>query len=324
MDIFYKCWNSSTSTWDEISIVCTESTNTSSTPFITSDSSSNLYLAWTDETDILGAGDDRDVFFKFYNKTSSKWSNTELVSTESNERCYHLSLATDDKGTVYFAWIDETDYLGAGTDSDLFYKYYNSTSMIWNQTEVLTPSSISSTLNPSLDVDSLGNVHIAWMDFYTEYGIYYKYWNTTTRIWSSDTLISSESTGLLSIAPILSIDTLDNIHVVWMDDSYLFGVSGGTSIFYKYWDSTINSWTPTQLVSGTGTAYSNYPSMDVEENGFIHVVWCDASSEGFTTILYRKLIEEPVVQEFSFSIPVMIVLAITSCLIIKKKRKQAY
>jgi len=47
---------------------------------------------------------------------------TEVVSTESTDNSYYPSLAVDPDGNIHVAWYDDTDYGGAGTDADVFYK----------------------------------------------------------------------------------------------------------------------------------------------------------------------------------------------------------
>ena len=69
------------------------------------------------------------------------WGTTELVSTESVNTSYSPSLAIDGLGNIHVAWNDNTDYEGAGTDYDIFYKRRNASTGEWTPTEVVTTGS---------------------------------------------------------------------------------------------------------------------------------------------------------------------------------------
>ena len=99
----------------------------------------------------------------FYMKfiQSSGWTQTEFVSTESTSGSYVPSLGVGPDGTVHIAWTDYTDYGGAGTDGDIFYKRLEQGTG-WITTEVISRESTSDSSYPSLGVGSDGTVHIAW------------------------------------------------------------------------------------------------------------------------------------------------------------------
>jgi hypothetical protein len=103
-----------------------------------------------------------------FDSSAWNWTITEVVSTESTSTSYSPSLAVDSLGNVHIAWFDFTDYSGAGTDWDIFYKRWEISTSLWTMTEVVSTESTSNSYNPSLAVDILGNVHIAWYDF-TDY-----------------------------------------------------------------------------------------------------------------------------------------------------------
>ncbi len=116
-----------TYTWDWMitEVVSTESSGTSWSPSIAVDTSGNIHIAWEDYTDYSGAGTDVDIFYKYWNASTSSWSTTEVVSTESTGKSYNPSLATDAEGNVHISWHDETNYDSSGTDVDIFYKYWD-------------------------------------------------------------------------------------------------------------------------------------------------------------------------------------------------------
>ena len=163
--IYYKYKNALTQTWSTSELVSTESSAFSGYPFIDIDLKGNVHISWLDETDYDSSGTDLDIFYKYWDDSTSAWTTTEVVSTESTGHSYNPSLAVDDEGDVHIAWYDYTDYAGAGgTFADIFYKYWDTSSSTWNNTEVVSTESTRHAYDPSLAVDAVGNVHIEWDD----------------------------------------------------------------------------------------------------------------------------------------------------------------
>ena len=69
---------------------------------------------------------------------ASSWGDfTAVLSTESTGPSFRPSLAVGADGTVHVAWHDSTNYDGAGTDKDVFYKQ-NVPGVGWSSTEVVS------------------------------------------------------------------------------------------------------------------------------------------------------------------------------------------
>ncbi len=275
LDIFYKRWEASTFSWTTTEVVSTVSGAASYSPSLAVDTSGNVHLAWHDLTDYAGAGGtDYDIFYIRWDASSSSWTTTEIVSTESTGSSSTPSLAVDTSGNVHVAWEDFTDYAGAGTDRDIFYKRWDVSSSSWTTAEVVSIDSYQLVYRPSLAVDTSGNVHIAWEDkIGTDYDIFYRSWNTSSSTWTATERVSTESTSdshRLSLA----VDTSGNVHIAWEDWTNYAGAGTDVDIFYKSWNFS-SSWTTTEIVSteSTGACYS--PSIAADTLGNVHVVWQD-------------------------------------------------
>ena len=281
-DIFYKHWNASTSTWTTTEVVSTESTDYSHRPPIAVDSLGNVHIVWEDYTeDYAGSGTDKDIFYKRRNASTSTWTTTEVVSTESTDYSSSPSLAVDSLGNVLIAWDDGTNYAGSGTDADIFYKRWNASISSWTTTEVVSTESTGNSLEPSLAVDPFGNVHMTWYDYTTNYAgsgtdhdIFYKRWDVSTSSWTTSEVVSTEST-IGSVYPSLDVDPLGDVHIAWLDYSNYAGSGTDGDIFYKRWDASISSWTTTEIVSTESTGESAYPSLAVGILGDVHITWYD-------------------------------------------------
>ncbi|MBY9000141.1 MAG: hypothetical protein KGD64_04445 [Candidatus Heimdallarchaeota archaeon] len=279
-DVFYKRWEASTSSWTTTEVVSTESTGYSVYPNIAVDSTGNAHIAWFDASDYASSGWDSDIFYKRWDASSSSWTTTEVVSTESTDWSGYPSLTVDSEGNVHISWEDDTDYAGSGTDKDIFYKQWEASTTSWKITEIVSTESTGISQLPSLAVDTLGDVYIAWEDWTdysgvgTDQDIFYKQWNASTSSWTTTEVVSTESTNNSTYTS-LAVDTLGNIHVAWEDETDYAGSGTDKDIFYKQWDASSSSWVITEVISTESTNDSNYTSLAVDSAGNIHLAWQD-------------------------------------------------
>ncbi len=160
-DIFYKSKPKGGS-WTATEVVSTESTEDSWLPSISIDSDDTIHVTWEDWTDLEGAGNDWDIFYKC-KPLDGSWATTEIVSSESTDDSGKPSLATDYKGAIHIVWEDVTDITGSGIDCDIFYKFKESGGN-WSTTEVVsTESNLLSWLS-KIDIDNNKTVHVTWVD----------------------------------------------------------------------------------------------------------------------------------------------------------------
>ncbi|MCE7748736.1 MAG: hypothetical protein GPJ51_10075 [Candidatus Heimdallarchaeota archaeon] len=300
-DIFYKSWNATSMSWSSTEVLATESTSVSAYVSLAVDDNGNVHAAWVDWTNYAGSGTDADIFYKFWNATSMSWNSTEVVSTESTLASNEPTLVVTTLGDVHIAWKDNTNYAFCGSDSDIFYKFWNATSRIWTITEVVSTYSNAYSDTPSIDVDSLGNVHIAWKDIIDIYGgpdqdIFHRQKSAITSSWATTEVVSSESSDSSS-NPALVVDNVDNIHVVWHDYTNYLVTDSDWDIFYKFWNSTDSTWNTTELVSTVSTDGAAFPDVTWSDEGNIHIVWHDwtnyTNSGDDIDIFYRKLLRLP-------------------------------
>lgn len=94
--------------------------------------------------------------------------------------------------------------------------------------------------------------------------------------WSFTEGVSTESDGSPDL-PKLAVEPDGTIHVVWQDLTDYDGETGGIYYKYKPFDG---SWTTAEVVS-TGFDHGSFePSLTVEPDGTVHVVWFDFTSYG--------------------------------------------
>jgi ribosomal protein L31 len=298
-DIFYKLWNATSSSWTTTEVVSTESTADSEFPSIATDSSGDLHIAWHDDTNYDSSGSDQDIFYKSWDKSTNTWSTTEVVSTESTAASGYCSISIDILDNVHITWQDNSNYDSSGSDQDIFYKRWDTSSLSWTTTEVVSTESTSTSRDPSVSTDASGCMHVAWSDI-TDYSgsggdfdIFYKRWDTSSSSWTTTEVVSTESTGSSSY-PSIACDAIGNAYIVWFDLTNYSGSGTDQDVFYKSWDKTESSWTTTEVVSTESTSTSGYfnCAIAVDMKGNIHIAWYDetnyAGSDIDRDIFYKR------------------------------------
>ena len=311
-DIFYSRWDSSSSAWTTTEVVFTVSTGNSENPSLVVDAAGNVHIAWEDSTDYAGSGTDIDIFYKRWDASTSAWTTTEVVFTESTSTSYQPSLAVDAAGNVHIACLDFTDYAGSGTDGDIFYKYWDASTFSWTTAEVVSTESTGLSGQPSPAIDSAGNVHITWTDRSDYAGsgidddIFYKRWEVSAFLWTTTEVVSTGST-IDSNSPSLAVDAAGNVHIAWHDFTDYAGAGTDADIFCKRWEVSAFLWTTTEVVSTESTDYSGHQSLTVDAAGNVHIAWLDGSDyAGSGTdqdIFYKQFAGSPASPDLAFIVP---------------------
>ncbi|MFW9829564.1 MAG: hypothetical protein ACFFEY_18465 [Candidatus Thorarchaeota archaeon] len=314
-DIFYKQWNATSSTWTITEVVSTESTDGSWYPHSAIDDIGNIHVVWDDNTNYNGSGSDSDIFYKRWDTTSSTWTTTEVVSTESTVASWYAHIAIDATGNLHVVWDDRTNYSGSGTDLDIFYKRWDTTSSTWTTTEVVSTESTDESDYPTISIDGTGNIHVVWDDRTnyngsgTDYDIFYK----QLRILSSEIIINSPDQNAFfgNLAPNFDVSVMgSNINTTWytLDE-------GATNITFSGLTGTIDQTEWDKLSNGQVTIRF-YANDSLGQNEFKEVlIWKDTISPqimissptpnelcGITTPSFNIQIIEPNLQQKYYSL----------------------
>ncbi|MHA1126813.1 MAG: hypothetical protein ACTSO7_07595 [Candidatus Heimdallarchaeota archaeon] len=114
----------------------------------------------------------------------------------------------------------------------------------------------------------------------TKPNISYKIFKNSDKslyVWSTAQVVSSTS-DLRSLRPSISVDSNDNVHVVWMDQTDLGSIGIDDDIFHKVWNTTTQSWSQVTVISSTSSLSSVDPIIKADDNGNVHIIWRDSSS----------------------------------------------
>jgi hypothetical protein len=212
-------------------------------PAIAVDTSGNVHVVFRDNT--VGAhGTDAEIWYVKYT-AGSGWANATIVSDDAtgwnNNNSYHPTIAVDNLGNAHVCWGDDTDGPW-GTDKEIMYSQ-SADGISWTNATVISDDNTNSytgtCYSPTIAIDSLGNIHVAWEDTSDQWP------GTDTEIvycqyevgvgWSSISVVSDDSSNWnngYSYDPAIAVDINNTAHVVWCD--YTNGVWGtDTEIMYS-------------------------------------------------------------------------------------------
>lgn len=132
-------------------------------------------------------------------------------------------------------------------------------------------------MDPSVAIDSAGNINIAWSDITT--GVWQAYFKRSTdsgTSWSSGIFISSTPTPSGNVD--LVVDSTGNLNCVFPDYDG-FPADDSQILFSRSTDNGAN-WTPQSFVMHNSVD-SNSPVIAVDDSGNLYCVWSDESSGNF-------------------------------------------
>ena len=257
--ILYRSRNIITNSWSSIFAIVGTS-GSSDNPTIAVDNDLNVYLAWEE-----WISSDRDIYYRIRNATTSAWTTSEVISTESTSYSSNPTIAVDNSKNIHVIWDDETN-LGSGSDKDIFYKLYNATSKTWMTTEVVSMESPSNSIEPDIILDNNGDPHVVWSDHSNIYGagsgvdvFYLKKGTNIIPTSNSPPNIITSKYGEETINWTLYDECRSGYYRVWANNSL------GNTYLWKDWTSWNNNTLINVEINRTFPGYFNYT---IEYNDF--------------------------------------------------------
>lgn len=182
-------------------------------PSLGVDGAGNIHIVWHDDRD----GNGEIYYTKLDNSGDTLVEDTRLTSASGSSG--YPSLGVDSSGNVHIAWYYNGYYGG------IYYtKLDNDGNTVVNDTRLTSVSNYG--LEPSLGLDSSGNIHIAWVDWLAgNHEIYYTKLDNDGNTVVDDTRLTSDNAN--SWYPSLGVDSFGNIHIAWVDER-----DGNHEIYY--------------------------------------------------------------------------------------------
>ncbi|MBY9005987.1 MAG: hypothetical protein KGD63_04445, partial [Candidatus Lokiarchaeota archaeon] len=252
--------------YNNLIIISDDNTNwnndDSHAPSLALDNNGREHIVWEDDTDGIW---DTDTEIMYAYNTGLGWSNATVISDGYNGvywndgNSFNPSIAIDNNSNIiHIVWADTTDGVW-GTDLDIM--YCNFTQGIgWSNATVISDGyngvywNDGSSTSPSIAADNIGGIHVIWLDYTSGP------WGNTSEImytsnsgsgWSNATVISDGYNGVYwNNGPHwdldISIDNLNNIHVVWSDETD--GI-WGTNMEILYTSNSGSGWSNATVIS---------------------------------------------------------------------------
>ncbi len=238
-------------------------------PYILPDrSNDNLYLAVT----YLGDTPEKsEIFFTRSEDNGKTWKDPVDINSASNGSWFTrgssgrpavVSLAAmeqDSTGRIWLAWEDtsaNTTY--GGYDFNVWLSYSDDYGDTWSSRIMVNKFTEDKQWMPDIEIDSVGNVHLAYYDQSSvdTYSVKYRVLNTTSMTFGDEIIVSQTPTSSEFTRPgdylTLKLDSDDVPHIVWSD-----GRDGEMDVYFgKLVESTALSTTSTSTTTPTSSISS--------------------------------------------------------------------
>ncbi|UCD92441.1 MAG: hypothetical protein JSV43_00465 [Methanobacteriota archaeon] len=255
-----------------------------SNPSLVVTSSGVVYVAWDEEIDgaseifVTRSVDGADTFEQPIQLTDSNGQSDQTKPV----------LGLGPGSILVVAWEDRTD-----GDSDV---YVSKSEETWGSfaqpVEASDGPDGSDQIYPSLAVDGLGNIHVAWEDLRADEDIRTSSASTATLTFGASVKVNDDAGNSLQHEPSISVDENNHIYIAWYDrrefTPYIYvskSTDGGTSYIANI-----------PVDNQVADAPQFEPSIKVS-NGEIFAVWQDRRDEDGQDIYFASAS----VQDLAFS-----------------------
>ncbi|MHA1244209.1 MAG: hypothetical protein ACTSP7_06495 [Candidatus Heimdallarchaeota archaeon] len=233
----------------------------------------------------LGENPTEGVYFtpnEFLLEEAIKISNTGLNSTHTRIEYY------PETQLVGISWVDQVNPFTPNPSSSINYAIGNR-SDLWPSYTLVTTVLDTLIQGYSPAIDGNETVHITYEKFgATKYDINDLQLDNGTVLQSEVNVATNAGN---STFPVSIFDNEGIVHLVWIDDSN----NPQGDIFYTHFNTTTDLWTTpiVQVTTGADIVTSSPPSLVVDNNNTVHLVWADKRS-GNQELYYSYLNESAI------------------------------
>jgi hypothetical protein len=180
------------------------------TPSIAIDESDNIYIVWEDSRNF-----DLDIYFVNSTNGGDSFSPNKMVNDDLFfVYCVSPSIAAYGNGNVYVAWNDDRN-----GDNDIFFSGStdggNSFSTDKNASD---DGDGSGQWGPSVAVDDIGDIYIAWTDYRdVDYNIYMTNSTDGGITFSPNKKVNDDVGSTAQESVSITADDIKNVYFVWVD-----------------------------------------------------------------------------------------------------------
>ena len=237
-------------------------------PDMAVDPSHYLHMVWSDLTP-----GNQEIYHKKSTDGGVTWTAGHRITWNAGASM-SPKIVADPSGHLHVVWQDNMP-----GHWEVYYSRSTDGGATWTASQRLTWSSNIS-VYPAIGVDSWDHLYVVWQGSAsgnteafcrksTDGGVS---WIAAKRLsWTSG----------VSSSPKIAVDSSDNLHVVWSDDT-----PGNFEIYYKKSTDYGTTWSANKRLTWT-SSYSWHPSIAVDSSGNVHVVWED-DTPGNWEVYYKS------------------------------------
>jgi hypothetical protein len=275
-------------------------------PYIHVAKNGYIYVAWEDFRE-----GNWDIFFSRSVDGGVNWDLNLPVQDGTVQGTYQRSpaIVTDSSNFLYMVYEENRN-----GDWDIYFTKSPDNGDTWStQTPVNSINDIENTFqfNPSIAIDKLNNLYVAWTsNTTTSWDIYISRSTDYGATWSAPIKANDDTGSKEPEAPSVSIDAdgANNVYVVWEDNR-----EGTNDIYFSYSNNSLESFTSNIKVNdglrgSSKTVTAKHPEIKVNSRGDIYVVW-DEEWNSLYNIYFSKSLNHGI----SFDIDVRINGVVDEC-----------
>jgi hypothetical protein len=249
------------------------------------DSNDNVHIVWSDIRD-NGPIKNIEIYYEKLDKMGNTLVDERRITVAPYYSLYP-SIAVDSSDNLHIAWAEEMDI--NVLQEEIFYTKLDNNGNTLVEDTALTEADGNESLFPDIAVDSLGEVHIVWLDDRNETGTtkcqnyYYTKLNSNGETIVDDTMIFRDGDHT---QPSIAVDSNDMIQMI-CSNRWFSATNEKKHVHYMKLNNIGEPVISKQRLTFTDHNAS-YPMIDLDSQGDIHVVWED-ERHGDTEIYYMKL-----------------------------------
>ncbi len=250
-EIFYTRSGDNGSTWADPTNVSNSTQTPSRQPTLALDNLGTIAVAWQEG---------KDIYWRRFRQ--NQWeAKTRVTNTADTSRS--PAIVSDASNNTHLVW---TAYTTITNSNDVFYKMFSYNNQFWtDSTDIAMTGGDSKT--PTLTATPDGKVHIFWSDNSTaNYQIRYREKSATQDTTLTPTLGSSLYPNVVGAGN-------NNLYLVWCDSTLT------PEVLYKNYTAG-SGWTVTDTVSESPDTASSLPSIGIDVNNNLYVVWQEGETAG--------------------------------------------
>jgi hypothetical protein len=245
-------------------------------PSIAVDASGNVYVAWRDHRNGID-----DMYFAKSTDGGASFGTNLRVDDSLGGGQEDPSIAVDASGDIYVAWQDSRNgdfdiYLAKSTDGGAFF----GTNLGVND------SSGGHQCDPSIAVDAIGDIYVAWHDSRNGDRDIYLAKSTDGGASFGTNLRVDDSLSGGQWSSSIAVDASGNVYVAWHDSR-----NGDFDIYFAKSTDGGASFGTNLRVDDSLSGKQEYPSIAVDASGNVYVAWQDSRNGDFDIYLAKGINE---------------------------------